>query len=543
MRFLFLILAILSFAFSKDNFWLSYEKDNGFDVVRLNIGDDFYIYQNSIKIVVDNEDITNMLQLKPAQKYNEYEVYKTNIDFNIPDFVLSNKRNLDIYYQGCTTSGLCYPPYKARIDIQNSMNIIYQNKQDDVDDTSSNTSKNDDEGYFDGGFILSVVSFFVYGVLMSLTPCVLPMVPILSSIIIQKSSSKLFSSVIYVLGMSLAYTIVGVLAALFGQNLNALFQSDIVLIAFSLIFVFLAFGSFGVFSIQMPMSIQDKLNLKSSSLAGNLGVFFMGVLSALIVGPCVGAPLAGALLYIANTHDVILGGLSLFALSVGMGIPLIVIGFGFDFIKSGDFMKDINKLFGFIMLGVANYFIARVLNNDTYYYLSYAVLLMIFAFSFSVFGEKKSLLSKIFTILCFVSFGISCVFIYKVSVSYVFIYKAYNGYFNSNDSIVFERVLLKQDYEKALQNDKVMVYFTASWCANCKELSNTTFKDINIINALKDYKKIKIDITNADEFSSSLLKQYSIFGPPAILFFHNQKLVLKKIGYKNSLELLEGLEE
>lgn len=530
MRFLFIILSFLCFLNAK-SFYLNVEKDNGFSTISINMDKDIYLYADSIKVLLNNDDITSHLELKQPKVYNDYQVYFDRLELNFPDFLFTKQSQVDIFYQGCNVDGLCYPPYKARFGVvDGKITIDYENKL-----ASQDKSDNlDDEGYFRGGFFISIFSFLMYGILLSLTPCVLPMVPILSSIIMAKSSSRLLSSFIYVFGMSIAYSIAGVLAALFGQNLNAFFQSSVSLILFSLLFVVLSFSSFGFFELQMPKSIQEKLNSKSSSFVGFFGVFFMGVLSALIVGPCVAAPLAGALLYIANTNDVLLGGISLFMLSFGMGLPLIAIGFGFSFIKTGDFMVYVNRFFGFVLLGMANYFLSRLIDDELYVYLSYSILCLIFSFSFSPFGAKKGLMAKLFVILAFVSFGCFSVLGYK----------AYEHYFSDTSSslgLQFVNIDNQKDFDKAIKQGKVMVYFTASWCANCKELKSTTFKDIVVINALNDYKKIQIDISKNDDFSNNIIKQYSIFGPPAMLFFNDGELISKKIGYKDSKELLEGL--
>lgn len=530
MRFLFIILSFLCFLNAK-NFYLTIDKINGFSVVSININKDLYLYQNSIKVLLNNEDITNNLDLEKPQIYGDYQVYFDRLDLNFPDFLFEKPSQVEIFYQGCSTDGLCYPPYKAKLSVVDGMiSIDYENKLLSQDSSDSL----DDEGYFSGGFFISVFSFLVYGILLSLTPCVLPMVPILSSIIMAKSSSRLLSSFIYVFGMSLAYSIAGVLAALFGQNLNAFFQSSISLVLFSILFIVLSLSSFGFFELQMPKSMQEKLSSKSSSFVGFFGVFLMGVLSALIVGPCVAAPLAGALLYIANTNDILLGGTSLFMLSFGMGLPLIAIGFGFSFIKTGSFMVYINRLFGFVLLGVANYFLSRLIDSEIYVYISYAILCLVFAFSFSPFDDKKGFMAKFFTILAFISFGFSCILGYKA-------YESYFGVKQSYSDLQFVEVDKQEDFDKVIKHGKVMVYFTASWCTNCKELKTTTFKDDLVINALNDYKKIQIDVSTNDDFSTSIMRYYSVFGPPAILFFDNGKLVSKKIGYKTPQELLEGL--
>ena len=346
---------------------------------KLDLGKDIYLYNDKLKILIKKPqeiEITKEINIPKAVAYEEYIVHFDNLNLTIPFELLKTKVDakdfeIEVKYQGCSKLGLCYAPMSEKYLVmleEKSTKPEIQKETPDVNETDSIASS-----LKDGNLFLILVTFFGFGLLLSLTPCVFPMIPILSSIIVGASKNEnmtasrgFFLSLVYVLSMSVAYTIAGIIAGLFGANLQATLQNPYVLVTFALIFVALAFSMFGYFEIKLPESLQTKLNKTTDGKEkqGIVGIAIMGFLSALIVGPCVAPPLAGALVYIGQTGDAFLGGIALFVMSLGMGVPLLLIGLGAGKFmpKPGGWMENITKIFGIVMLGVAIWLLVRVLH-------------------------------------------------------------------------------------------------------------------------------------------------------------------------------------
>ena len=503
--------------------------------IKINLSDDVYLYKDELKITKNEENITTTFNLDGAVIKDDKEVFFNELNFDFPIYAFKNKDNIKIYYQGCSLEGLCYQPLVASFVYENDrLNLKYANKE--LQKLKKEKLQKEQVGsdyeitLLNSTFIFSLFTFFIYGLLLSLTPCTLPMVPIISSILIKSSGkSPIISSIIYVLGMAISYTIAGVVAALLGSGVQAFFQNQFVIFAFSGIFILLALSMFGFYELKMPNLITNHINSKMSKLNGLIGIFLMGVLSALIVGPCVAAPLAGLLIYIANSNDIILGASALFCMSIGMGIPLIAIGFGFKFI-TGAWMQNINKFFGFALLCIAIYFLSRVLNEQIIN-TSYAILGFIFVVYFNLFESAKNKFHLAFKV----------VLVGVLAFSIILLNKTYN-----HQEIILENKakleFVKEDNNLELKG-KNIIYFTAKWCENCKIMDKTTFKDDLVINALNKYNLIKIDLTNPNEFEQAMAEKYKVFGPPVLVIVDGDGKVLKQIvGLVDSNTLLKELD-
>ncbi len=377
---------------------------------------------------------------------------------------------------------------------------------------------------------LTLMTFFGFGLLLALTPCVLPMIPILSGIIIGKKDithKKAFLlSVVFVLASSVTYSVAGVLAGYFGENLQVLFQNPWALISFSLIFIALAFSMFGFYELQMPKFIQNEATeLSSKGGSGYLGASIMGFLSTLIVGPCVAPPLAGALIYIGQTGDALLGGLALFSLSIGMGIPLIIVGTGVSKLpKAGIWMEKVKKLFGILMLGLAIWILERLLTEQISLLL-WAILILSAPVVIGMFRDSN-IVTRIIGVILIV-YGLMV-----LGMSY----RGSGDMLNPVGSLMtdqeqlklqkikFETIKTLDELKVSLNENKVaIVDFYADWCISCKEMEKEIFSNKSVVDLSKGIKYIKIDVTKNDAEDKEILKFYGIIGPPTVLFYNSGK--------------------
>ena len=505
--------------------------DNGVKF-ELQIAPKVHIYKSSIKVKVNNKPIS--IKLPPAKKdaFGE-EIYQNRLELFIP--VKSGK--VEVTYQGCSDEMVCYAPKKDSYTLSSSQN---SNKVEEV--KKSNSEEEKIVSLFKGSLLTILGTFFLFGVLLSLTPCVFPMIPILSGLIIRSSKHSFIVSLIYVLSMSVAYTIAGVLAGLFGANLQILFQNQYVIVLFSLIFISLALSMFGFYEIGLPSSIQTKLSKKSDEAGrsgGVLGIAIMGFLSALIVGPCVAPPLAGALLYIGQSGDAFLGGMALFVMSIGMGLPLLIIGFGANKIvpRAGGWMIGVNRVFGVIMLGVAIYMLSRVVPQyvTTILWGVLAIGSGLYLNPFSKMDNYKEVLFKTFGFLLVV---VGTAFIFKV----VF-YNGENNFQRVSSELKWNSIQNVSELKRVIDSgDNVLIDFTAKWCVACKEYEEITFQDSAVKRELKKFKLYKVDVTENSKEDIEMMRLFKIVGPPAILVVKNGK-VEKIVGYKEPAEFLKSINK
>jgi thioredoxin:protein disulfide reductase len=366
-------------------------------------------------------------------------------------------------------------------------------------------------------------------------------------------------SLVYVLAMSLAYTIAGVLAALFGANLQASMQNPWIIAVFSVLFVILAFSMFGFYEIKMPSFIQNRINKKTgeAQAQGIFGIAVMGFLSALIVGPCVAAPLAGALIYIGQSGDALLGGSALFVMSLGMGVPLLLIGTtaGRYMPRPGVWMQNITAFFGVMLLGVAIWMLSRIIPALISMAL-WAVLIISSSIYFGAlesFREQTKGWQKVLKSILFM------VLVYGIALLVGFLSGATNPLapfekFTAKESVSvaasstsFTKIKTIEELNLALKNAQkpVMLDFYADWCVNCVEFEQFTFSDPRIKAKLEKFTLLIADVTKNSDDDKALQKAFTIYGPPAILFFKEGKEVseLRLAGFKNADEFLAHLEK
>ncbi len=530
------------------------KKEKAFEI-NVKLDESIYLYDEVLQVLIlpQNINITKELRFPKSVTYDGFAVHFKGMKVEVPYSLIEQKIGNEAYelqfnYQGCSKAGLCYSPLSKSIKMGGTSSSPGINETDTITQTFQNGSR-----------LLVLATFFGFGILLSFTPCIFPMIPILSSIIVQQakmndgkmSASKgLFLSVVYVLAMSLAYTIAGVLAGLFGANLQAILQDPIIISIFAAIFVVLAFSMFGYFEIGLPSSWQTKLNKKSTEATKNRGIVcvaVMGFLSALIVGPCVAPPLAGALIYIGQTGDALLGGSALFIMSLGMGLPLLAIGLGAGkyMPKPGGWMTIITKIFGIVMLAIALWMLERIIPSILFMYLS-SFLLIGTAIYLKVF---KNIIVKLITVIIFI-YGVM-IFTGAVSSSSNILdpLENFKGGVTSikKDNLDWLYIKNVNELEDIVKKSSkaIMLDFWAVWCVSCKELDNITFKDERVLSVLSKYQLVKIDVTKNSEEDKVLMKKFNLFGPPALIFYKDGKEELHKriIGYKNADEFMENIKK
>ena len=494
-----------------------------------------YIYDEFLKVTIlpQNIDITKELKIKEPVSYHDFMVHLNTLNIKVSNKIIDKyiKPNqpyqIKFNYQGCSKKGLCYSPMTK---IYKNGLVIAKDKPINETDTITQTLK-------DGNIFLILITFFGFGLLMALTPCIFPMIPILSSIIVQHSNKDegkmsagkgFLLSLTYVLSMSVAYTVAGVLAGLFGANIQAMLQNPYVIVAFVAIFIALALSMFGYFELSLPSSWQTALSKtsdKGSKNGGIFGIAIMGFLSALIVGPCVAPPLAGALVYIGQTGDAVLGGLALFVMSIGMGVPLLAIGIGAGkyMPKPGGWMIAVSKVFGVVMLGVAIWMLDRVVPNYITIIL-FVILLIGSAFYLIKNGNK---FGKLIAIVLM----ISAMLFVKYSVDSA-----------SQKHLPFKYIQTIQELKLIVAHSKkpVMVDFWATWCTSCVEFDKLTFTNKEVQKRLSHYTLLKVDVSKNTKADKELMDYFNLFGPPAMIFFENNKELKDKrmIGFKDSKQFL-----
>jgi thiol:disulfide interchange protein DsbD len=571
MKHLLLILVFITSLLSDDGFLepeaafkSSIQKQNENIQFKLVLDKSIYVYDEFLNVQIikpEKINITKELTIKDPIDYDDFKVHFKELIINVPEKLIIEKigsgvaYELEFGFQGCSKAGLCYAPmsktYKSEAAAKPKEKPKAQTPQP-VNETDAIAAT-----LQGGNVVLVLATFFGFGLLLALTPCIFPMIPILSSIIVQQSKQQgghmsasrgLFLSVVYVLAMSFAYTLAGILAGLFGANLQAMLQDPVVIVIFAGIFVALAFSMFGYYEIGLPSSWQTKLNRTSeegSKKGGIAGVAVMGFLSALIVGPCVAPPLAGALIYIGQTGDAVLGGAALFVMSLGMGLPLLLVGLGAGkyMPKPGGWMETVSKIFGIVMLAIALWMLERIISDAVFMFAS-AVLLIGAGLYLRVF---EHIIAKTITTIILI-YGV-ILFVGAVSGATNVLDPLENlkggGTVTTakKDKFNWQYIKSVKELEDIVKSSKepVMVDFWASWCVSCKELDNITFKDPVVIKELEKYKLVKVDVTNNTEDDKALMKKFNLFGPPALIFYENGKELNNKriVGYKTPKEFLE----
>lgn len=449
-----------------------------------------------------------------------------------------------VSYQGCAeVTGICYPPIRKEVNLDPAAAAVSTAVAAPATTAAAPQSEQDSLAAALAGDnrLLTVLTFLGLGLLLAFTPCVFPMIPILSSIIVGQGAGlttrrAFIMSLVYVLAMALTYTVAGVLAGLFGANLQAAFQNVWILGSFSVVFVLLALSMFGFYELQLPSALQTKLSEISNQQQGGslIGVAIMGLLSALIVGPCVAPPLMGALIYIGQTGDAVLGGLALFALSIGMGAPLLLIGTSAGKLlpRAGGWMNAIKAVFGVMLLAVALWMLERVLPAFITM-LAWALLIIISAIYMGALEPLKdgaSGWSKLWK-------GLGLALLIHGALLLVGAAAGGNdplqplrgvgfggGATAQAAKLEFRKVKTVAEMEQAVaaaaaQGKPVMLDFYADWCVSCKEFDKYTFSDAGVIQALSGAVLLKADVTANDDADQAMLRHFKLIGPPSLLFF------------------------
>lgn len=504
--------------------------------VIFDIAPTYYLYKSKMDIITDpflnlNKNFENG-KIKEDEFFGKQEVFynSTKIKF-IAQKPLSENHKIIIKYQGCSENGLCYPPISKTISlsqINNNYNKIEFSETDILVSKISNQN-----------FILTLIGFFISGFLLSLTPCVLPMVPILSGIIIASNPKKsLPLTLSYVAGVTFTYSLLGIVAGMTGTLLSSSLQNtNFIIFAGFLYFVF-ALAMFGIFEITMPSNLQNKLEnvLQKFKIDKPINVFVLGLISSLILSPCVAPPLAAAILYIGKSSDFILGGTSLFSLSLGMCVPLLAIGiFSIKIIpKPGPWMVNIKKLLGCVLLAMTIYII-RPLLSELIFFSSLFLIFLVSSFYFIWFNQKIKKLNKI--ILSILS--LTTVILFNDQTKSISI----NSNHEQSEKVHHQPFIIINNLSdlKNLLTDSnkkpIMLDFYADWCVACLEYEKFTFSDPEIIKLMKKFELIQVDVTQNTNEHQILLKEFDLFGPPGIIFFNsegNEIKALRTIGFKNA---------
>lgn len=517
--------------------------------VQWQVADGYYLYRDKIQArIIEGQATLGELQT-PAGKmkddpiFGSVEVYYGQAEALLPLFDVAGQVTVEFEYQGCADVGVCYPPERKQISIDASSFGTASGSAAQVDRSQMSESDRITDTLMNANLWVVVLTFLVFGLLLSLTPCVFPMIPILSSIIVghsAKSEAPLSAkrgfilSLVFVLAMAFAYTIAGVLAGLFGANLQASLQNPWVLGSFAIVFILLALSMFGFYEIQLPASLQTKLtSISNKQQGGSLtGVAIMGFLSALIVGPCVAPPLAGALIYIGQTGDALLGGLALFAMSIGMGAPLLVLGASAGKIlpRAGAWMNTVKAVFGVLLLAVALWLADRILPGWLII-LGWAALFIasaIYMGALDPIGEKSNW-HKLWKAMGLGLLVYGIVLIIGVAGGSRDLLQPLKV-FQGGGSVAQQEAKLNFEYIDTLdelharigKGQPVMLDFYADWCVSCHEMERFTFSDSGVQASLAGVTLLKADVTANNADHRALMRELGIVGPPAILFYNPQ---------------------
>jgi len=547
----------------------------------------YYLYKERIKFVLspdrDHEVKLPAGDIKNDPNFGRMEVYHHDFTANI---LLKNTDSspltIKATYQGCSEKGLCYAPQhktfiinpQAASSSDNAAGLkVPGNSNPDNSASHGNISDSDSQAanlLKSGKWWLIILGFFTAGLLLSFTPCVFPMIPILSSIIIGKNAhvTRLHAfnlSMAYTFGMCLTYTLAGIAAGLSGQMLSAALQTPWALGFGALVFALLALSMFGFYELKLPSNLENGLMSVSRRIRGGkfFSDFLMGILSALIISPCVAAPLAGALLYISKTSDVVLGGVALFSLSLGMGAPLLLIGASAGTLlpKVGSWMNAVRNLFGVLMLGVALWLITPIIPVSLQLALWAALLIVPAIFMHALdplpVDAKPALRFWKGIALMLLVTGLAMLIGALSNAKSPLqplggLLAAKNTSFQQqrqHASLDFKRVKNLTELDAALksaQGKPVMLDFYADWCVSCKEMDQFTFSDPRVQTALKDTVLLQADVTGNTAEDKALLQKFGLFGPPGILFFNDkaqEETQLKVVGYKNADDFLQILNQ
>ncbi len=516
----------------------------------------YYLYADSMQL---GELSKPELKLLPKFNKDAHIKYDPNFEKDMAIFegeLIANFR-LDqpvkqafIRFQGCAEAGLCYPMQEIRLDelLSNVKSINIKNSPAMFSNDYLHTLLND------ASLFKIIVIFLLLGIGLCLTPCVLPMMPIISSLVLgrEKPLSKFQAFAIstsYVMSMTLTYTLAGILAASLGAraNIQIWMQEPWVLGFFALLFVVLALSMFNVYELKLPQALNNKLTALSNRQQGGdyIGATIMGVLSALVVSPCISAPLAGALVFISTTGDVLIGGSALFALGFGMGLPLIVLcTFGIHLLpKSGEWLNYSKRFFGLLLIGVAIWMLSRFLNPSVTLAL-WGALLILASFCFGSWRTADALGKTILMIILL--WGVMMIIGAALGNSNPLqpLANLKDGYATQNAAhksrLDFHTITSLDGLAQAKTDNQnsgklLLLDFYADWCTSCKEVEQEIFENAQFDNFLKNNFLVRADLSNNSIENFELLEALNLFGPPAILFYDDQGNELKALRIQGTI--------
>lgn len=509
-------------------------------IIFIKIAPEYYLYKNKINAhTIQNKNIKINLpkgEYHTDEYFGEQQVFREYLKFNIPLSIDEHISAISVSYQGCADNGLCYSPQIKRVNLtpdntspDSTLNSDIANKETNSDSSLSEILASDNIAWV-------LLMFFLLGLGLSFTPCVFPMYPILTGIIVGQGESlslkrAFLLSFAYVQGMALTYTALGIVVAFAGMQFQAAFQHPVVLISLSLLFIVLALSMFGVINLALPSKWQEKLNNMSNKQKGGsyMGVVAMGVISGLVASPCTTAPLTAALIYIAQSGDVLLGASALYALSIGMGVPLIVLGSsgGKLLPKAGAWMNIIKNIFGFLLLAVPILLLQRIIPE-----IVSDLLWVILGLVFSTYLYVNNVNSKSSFWFGFRSLFIFLLMFVAVIQGFELLSKSAPQQIKSNEhhfTKITSLAELQLKIDTASREKKsVIVDLYADWCIACKEFEKYTFYDDEVQNAFLNSVLLQIDLTDSSSITSiEFMQHYNILGLPTILLFNKKGIELE----------------
>jgi thiol:disulfide interchange protein DsbD len=559
--------------------------------VRYNVAPGYYLYRDKFRFRFEPEtaqpgtpDLPRG-EKKKDEFFGEVETYRGEVRIRLP---VTNAGGADTVTlvatsQGCADAGVCYIPHDQTAKLKlasagggSEPGGLFGSVRPERGGAESKgerlSASNDDTAIarlFHGDVLLLVASFFGFGLLLAFTPCVLPMIPILSSIIVGRGAHLtrthgLALSGAYVLGMAVTYAAAGVLAGLSGAMLSAALQNAWVLGSFAAVFVLLAGAMFGFYELQLPAALQTRLAVASNRLHGGhyAGVFGMGALSALIVGPCVAAPLAAALLYISRSGDVVLGGTALFAMALGMGVPLLAVGASAGALvpKAGPWMETVKRFFGVILLAVAIYLVAPLVPVAVEM-LAWAALLVTTGIYLRAIDplpaaaptfDRLAKAGGVIALVAGIAFIVGALSGSRDVLQPLAGLRAGapgNEAAPAASATPFTRVASAAELERSVEAARgkpVMLDFYADWCVSCKEMERYTFSDPQVKKRFAELSKLQADVTANTAEHQALLRRFRLFGPPGIVFFDREGREiegLRVIGFQPAERFAKVLDE
>jgi len=499
--------------------------------VQFNTQPGHYLYQSKFKF--SSSSNAHFQFNFPEGKEKEDEFFGKQIIYDQPLVFqinlkepLADDESFVIHFQGCSDQGLCYPPQQILNDMKN------------LDKTTIGGSDIYQEA-FKGNIYKAFALFLFGGILLSFTPCVLPLIPVLLAMLSNLKNNRGLATIAYVVGICITYSLIGLIAAKTGSVLSIYLQGELVLLFTALLFILFSMAMFDVYDLNLPSSIQTKLNNFANNLNAKnyLGIVLLGMISSLILSPCVAPPLASAILYISQTGNAFIGMASLFFLALGMSLPLLAIGLTSIKIipKTNQVNIFFKKLIGFILLGSAIY-VSKPLLNSLMIELLF-ILLGLVVFIYTLISLK---LKKFIQIILLVLAIIISIFLSINS------FKQYE--LNEKEKIQFSMVTTEKELNSIIQetNKPILIDFYADWCVACLEFEKYTFQDINVRDELDNFILLKVDVTDFNENDKKIMNRFNIFGPPAIVFFNSNsdELTKKQIfGFMNAENFLEHIKD